>query len=186
MEPATDPLPRLADRIVLRRLALTDLPSFQLYRRDSRVGLYQSWEPQSDQDASLFIAEMSRVPLFPLGQWVQLAIADRISDALIGDVGVHVAADGATAEIGFTLSGPAQGQGLGTEAVRSAIELVFDRAPVERIVAVTDARNLPSIRLLERVGMQRIDAVQAMFKGEPCTEYRYAISRDTAGRRRGS
>ena len=179
MEPArTDPLPRLADRIVLRRLALTDLPSFQLYRRDSRVGLYQAWEPQSDLDASLFVTEMSRVPLFPRGQWVQLAIADRVTDVLIGDVGICVAADLETAEIGFTLSVPAQGRGLGTEAVRSVIDLVFDHAPVGQIVAITDARNQASIRLLQRVGMRRVATTQAIFRGSPCTEYRYAKLRE--------
>ena len=179
MEPArTDPLPRLTERIVLRRLALTDLPSFQVYRRDSRVGLYQAWEPQSDVDASRFVTEMSRVPLFPRGQWVQLAIADRVTDVLIGDVGICVAADLETAEIGFTLSVPAQGRGLGAEAVRSAIDLVFDHAPVAQIVAITDARNQASIRLLERIGMRRVATTQGIFRGSPCTEYRYAKLRE--------
>ena len=174
----SDPVPQLCDRVVLRRLTITDLPSFQAYRHDSRVGLYQSWKPLSDLEASRFITEMSRVPLFPRGQWVQLAIADRATNALIGDVGICVAEDHATAEIGFTLSVPAQGVGLGTEAVRSVIALVFDHAPVGRIVAVTDTRNLPSIRLLERVGMRRTETVATVFQGEPCMEHIYVTLRE--------
>jgi RimJ/RimL family protein N-acetyltransferase len=54
---------------------------------------------------------------------------------------------------GFTLSRKSQGRGLATEAVRGAIYLIFERTPALRVHAVTDARNLPCIRLLERIGM---------------------------------
>ena len=161
----------------LRRLVLADLPAFQAYRQDAHVGLYQGWEPQSDLEASQFIADMSGVALFAPGEWVQLGIADSRTDALIGDVGIRVAADGRTAEIGFTLGVAAQGVGFGTEAVREAIALVFEHARVAQIIAVTDARNLPAVRLLERVGMRRLDTVAAVFRGQPCLEHTYAISR---------
>ena len=172
-----DPLPRGRNRIVLRRLALADLDAFQAYRRDPRIGLYQGWEPQSDDEALRFISDMRDVVLFPPGRWVQLGIADRRTDALIGDVGICVAATMETAEVGFTLSAAAQGVGLGTEAVREALDLIFDYAPVMQVRAVTDTRNTPSVRLLERVGMRRLDTVASMFRGNPCTEHIYGISR---------
>jgi RimJ/RimL family protein N-acetyltransferase len=165
-------------RVVLRRLAPADLTAFQAYRHDEQVGLYQGWEPQSDVDAAQFIADMSGVALFAGGQWVQLGIADARTNALLGDVGICVAEDGQSAEIGFTLSAAAQGVGLGTEAVRETIGLVFDGTRVERIVAVTDERNVPAVRLLERVGMRRLDTVAAVFRGQPCVEHVYAISRE--------
>ena len=120
---------------------------------------------------------MSSVRLFPRGQWLQLGIADRSTNALLGDVGICVAADGEKAEIGFTMDSSAQGMGLASEAVRAAISLIFDHTTVARIIAITDARNLPSIRLLERVGMRRIETLAATLHGEPCMEYVYAISR---------
>ena len=46
---------------MLRRLTPADLPAFQAYRHDAHVGLYQGWEPQSDLDASQFLADMSAV-----------------------------------------------------------------------------------------------------------------------------
>lgn len=178
MKPApSDPLPVAYGRVSLRRLVLADLPAFQAYRHDAIVGRYQGWEPLSDRDAAQFITEMSGVALFPHGQWIQLGIADCRTDRLIGDLGVCVAKDGTSAEIGFTLASAAQGMGFGTEAVKAAIRLTFDRAPVAQIVAVTDARNLPAQRLLERVDMRRVDTVAAMFRGQPCVEYVYAITR---------
>ena len=162
---------------MLRRLTIADLDAFQAYRRDPRIGLYQGWEPQSDVDALRFISEMRDVALFPPGRWVQLGIADRRTDALLGDVGICVAATHETAEIGFTLSVAAQGVGYGAEAVKEAIDLIFDYAPVVQVLAVTDTRNTPSVRLLERVGMQRLDTVASMFRGHTCTEYIYGITR---------
>jgi RimJ/RimL family protein N-acetyltransferase len=70
-----------------------------------------------------------------------------------------------------------QGQGLATEAVRLAIALLFDVTPVARIIGYVDTRNLPSIRLLERLDMHRTDVIDAVFRGEPCQEAVYALSR---------
>lgn len=170
-------LPRVGDRVVLRRLCAADLPAFQAYRHDAAVGRYQGWTPQSEPAALAFIEQMADAPLFPAGAWVQIGIADRASDVLIGDIGVCVAADGTTAEIGFSLSTPAQGRGLGTEAVKEAIRLLFQQTPVAEVIGVTDARNVPSIRLLERVGLRRISSQDSIFRGEPCVEHTYAIGR---------
>ncbi len=178
MEPTPgDPLPRTFGRVSLRRLAAADLPTFQAYRHDAGVGQYQDWVPLSDEDASQFIADMSHAVLFPRGHWVQLAIADRRSNELIGDLGICVAADGAAAEIGITLASAAQGMGFATDALQAVIDLTFDQASVSRIVAVVDARNLPAIRLLERVGMRRVDTVAARFRGQPCVEHVYGLPR---------
>ena len=174
---AADPLPRVGARIALRRLQTADLAAFQAYRTDATVGLYQGWSSQTDAEASAFIDSMRGLPLFPAGDWVQLAIADRASDQLAGDLGICVSADGRSAEIGFTVSPRFQGRGLGGEALRSAIALVFERSPVEEIVCITDARNAASIRLLERAGLRRAATAEAVFKGEPCTEHTYKASR---------
>lgn len=172
-----DPLPLAYGRVSLRRLVLADLPAFQAYRQDANVGRYQGWEPLSDRDAAQCITDMSGIALFPQGQWIQLAIAAWPTNRLIGDLGICVARDGESAEVGFTLAAAAQGMGLGTDAVKAAIRLTFDHAPVAQIVAVTDARNLPALRLLERVGMRRVNTVAAVFRGQPCVEHVYGISR---------
>lgn len=175
-----DPLPRAGDRVVLRRLRRDDLRAFQAYRHDPEVGRYQGWSPQPDAEAAAFLGEMAGVAIFPAGDWAQLAIADRATGALIGDVGVCVAADGGSAEIGFTLARASQGRGLAAEAVGAAIRLVFDRTEVARVVAVTDARNGAAIRLLERLGMRRVASAPATFRGEPCVEHTYVAPRPEA------
>ena len=170
-----DPLPRSCGGVVLRRLALTDLADFQAYRHDPEVGRYQGWEPVPDDRAAAFLAEMSEVPLLQPGEWAQIAIADAGDNRLIGDIGLFLAADGTYAEIGFSMARASQGRGLATIAVREAIRLVIALTPVERIIAIADARNTPSIRLLERVGMTRVGSTDTTFRGEPAVEYTYTL-----------
>jgi RimJ/RimL family protein N-acetyltransferase len=169
-----DPLPRAGAGFVLRRLAVADLPAFQAYRSDPELGRYQGWRPMRDADAIAFLAEMHAAPFQRRGDWIQIGIARPEDDGLIGDIGVHFADDGHQAEIGFTLSRPAQGRGIATAAVGAAIRLIFAASDAARVIAVTDARNVPSIRLLERVGMLRLDTREAVFRGESCLEYTYA------------
>jgi len=169
-------LPFLGRRIVLRRLSPADLADFQAYRHDPQVGLYQGWTPWPDTQAAAFLAAMSNAPLFEPRTWCQIGIADRPTGTLIGDIGIHVAAGGQEAEIGFSLRAQSQGLGLATEAVSAAIRLLFEHTAVTRLIGIIDARNLPSIRLLERLGMQRVAVIHTIFRGEPCEEYRYALA----------
>jgi omega-amidase len=174
-----DQLPRASSRVVLRRLAPADLRAFQAYRHDANVGRYQGWTAQHDDDAAAFIAEMDAARLFTPGAWVQLGIADGTTHNLIGDIGISLHTGGEKAEIGFTLDPAAQGRGLGAEAVRSAIGLIFEHSSAKQIIAVTDARNAASMRLLERVGMQKIGTADALFRGEACVEHTYVLGRSS-------
>jgi RimJ/RimL family protein N-acetyltransferase len=151
----------------------SDLRAFQHYRHDPAIGRYQGWSPQPDQDALQFLAQMEAAELFPRGRWMQLAIASPVDDHLFGDLGVCLAADGASAEIGFTLAAAAQRRGIATDAVGALFDLLFERTIIGRIVAVTDARNAASIRLLERVHMRRVASVEAVFRDAACIEHHY-------------
>ncbi len=171
--------------MVLRRLGLADLHRFQAYRNDPVVGRFQGWEPQPDTEATRFIEEMCQVDLFPPGTWFQLGIARGSTNELVGDVGVCIRADDRRAEIGFTVAREAQGRGVGTEAVRGLIDFIFEHTTVTEVVAVTDQRNIPAGRLLERVGMRTSETLRTVFRGEPCVEHMWTISR-AAGRDHGA
>ncbi|WP_420346698.1 GNAT family N-acetyltransferase [Pelagibius sp.] len=175
-----EPLPCTHRRILLRRLRVDDLMAFQAYRCDPAVGRFQGWQVMSDAEARAFLTDVNAAALLQPGRWSQIAIALASDESLIGDIGLCVAEDGREAEIGFTLALGAQGQGLAREAVTAALRLVFAQTVVERIVAITDTRNLPSLRLLERLGMEKIRTQQVVFQGEPCTEDVFAMTRGRA------
>jgi len=173
----TDVLPRPFELGVLRRLDRSDLAAFQAYRHDPEVGRYQGWSAMSDEEALAFLSSMANAPLFQPGQWTQFGIASTRTRYLLGDIGLHVSDDGRTLGIGFTLSRGAQGRGIATAAVREAIQLAFERTAVERVVGVTDERNVASARLLQRLGLTFVASHEAVFKGEPCVEATYAMAR---------
>jgi RimJ/RimL family protein N-acetyltransferase len=54
---------------------------------------------------------------------------------------------------------------------------VFEHTAVQRVIAITDARNAPSIRLLERLGMTLMQSRAAVFRGEACIEHHYGMAR---------
>ena len=171
-------LPRFTGRLVLRRLRGSDLARFQSYRGDPEVGRYQGWMAMDDAGAAAFIEAMARAPIGVRGEWFQIAVADSATDALVGDIGFRLDDDRAgVAEIGFSMAPAAQGRGLGTEAVQGALAMLFDSATVDVVEGITDARNAPSIRLLERIGMRLVRVQEATCKGEQCTEHVYRISR---------
>lgn len=166
------------ERVVLRRFIPGDLPAFVAYRRDPGTARYQSWEPTfSFPDAERFLAAQRAATLGEPPHWVQLAILDR-GGMLCGDCAVRVLADQpASAEIGITLSAGARGRGLGTEALRGLLTVLFERHAMHRVFAQTDDRNEPVHRMLERVGFRCEGRLLGAdwFKGEWSTLRIYAI-----------
>ncbi len=181
MNPVSLQLPLRANDTVLRLLRETDLPAFHAYRSDAALAVYQGWSPMSEAAALGFIQAMSGVSALVAGDWIQLGIADGRTDALAGDLGLYLDADGMAAEIGFTLASAHQGRGHATRAVAAALVLVFSSTRVQQVRAVTDARNQRSVRVLERAGFAKVGEREAIFKGEPCTEHVYVRLRGQAG-----
>lgn len=172
------PIVQLDTRI--RTLRTADLAEFHAYRSDADLAKYQGWSPMSMESARSFIDEMASVSGLQPGKWIQMAIADSRSNEILGDVGLYLEPDESASEIGFTLCRAAQGRGHATRAVSLSLSLLFAASSVPFVRAVTDARNLSSVRLLERTGFTRSFVQQTVFKGEPCTELLYICRRPDA------
>ena len=172
-----DLLPRHPGGVVLRRLAVSDLRAFQAYRGDPQLARYQGWSAMSDEEATEFLLRMSQSDLLVPGVWSQIGIAQAGAEHLIGDIGLLLSLDGRSAEVGITLGRESQGRGFGAAALREAIRLVFEATKAESVHGVADARNVVSIRLLQRVGMQQLESRNAVFRDEPCIEHIFAVKR---------
>ena len=162
---------------LLRRLRHSDLTAFQTYRAIPDLGRFQGWLPMSEAEALEFLSEMNETMLFTPGKWVQLGIAESESDQLIGDIGLFLSEDGFTGRVGFTLTPSAQGRGIATSAVRRALRIFFRATSALHIEGITDSRNAPSIRLLERIGFRHHETRTAFFRGEACAEKTYLLPR---------
>jgi aminoglycoside 6'-N-acetyltransferase len=155
----TDPrhdLPTTA-RLRLRRFCPGDLPAMVAYRSDPAVARLQSWTPDwSMADAEDFLRQDQATILGTRGTWTQLALEERATGTLVGDVALHfVEAQPDTVELGVTLARAHQGRGFATEALRAVIGWLFEHHGTHRVLAQADARNAAVRRLLERVGLRQ-------------------------------
>jgi RimJ/RimL family protein N-acetyltransferase len=171
----------VTERLRLRRFQADDLPAFVAYRSEPEIARYQSWDATySLADAERFLASQAGVEFGAQGEWVQVAVIDRLSETLCGDCAVRVISDQpATAEVGVTFAPDRQGFGLATEALAAVIAKLFDEHTLHRVYAQADDRNGAVHRLLERLGF-RCEArlVEAdWFKGEWATLRVFAILR---------
>lgn len=167
------------ERCRLRPFRLADLLAFAAYRADPEIAQYQSWSDYSYDDALALYEDMAGKPFGLHGHWYQIAVADKENDRLLGDVALHFV-DRQTVEVGFTMSPGVQRRGYGREVLRGLVDTVFASLAPERIVAVTDAKNIASIRVLEAIGFEREALVRTVeFKGQPGQEYDYVYLRKT-------
>ena len=167
-------LPINSKRLRIRRFDATDLNAFCVYRSDPEVGRYQGWHPFSSEQAGEFIAEHQTGSLGEPGQWFQLAVARRQSNAIIGDIGLCMVSDD-EAEVGFSFAREAQGFGYATEAVRSVLQKLLGSGAVQSVRAISDARNDRSIALLKRLGFVLKRSYAEIFHGEWCEQQRFRL-----------
>lgn len=102
------------------------------------------------------------------GLW---AVEVREAEPFIGFVGLSRprfrAAFTPCVEIGWRLARQSQGRGYASEAARAVLAFGFETAGLEEIVSFTVPANLPSRRVMERIGMARDPAEDFEHPGLP-------------------
>jgi RimJ/RimL family protein N-acetyltransferase len=168
----------VGERIVVRRFRDRDAAALSRYRSDPEVARYQAWDaPYPEHEAAAFIASLRDSSPGSPGEWFQFAIGLQDDDSLIGDLGLRTTPDGRQAELGFTFSRSHQHEGYASEGVACVVGYAFAELALHRIFSLTDARNSPAIRLLQRCGFREEGRFQdgAWFKGEWTSEHAYAL-----------
>lgn len=159
--------PIVAERLLLRPLAVEEAPVIVAYRRDPSVAKFQGWGVVDPTEIERDLAAMrTRTPCDVPGPWFQLAVVERATGAIAGDVGVRVLGEAHdTAEIGYTIAPVYQNQGYATEAVCAACDWMLGPRGLARVIAVVDGRNAPSIAVAENAGFHRVACVETRVNG---------------------
>ena len=86
-------------------------------------------------------------------------------------------------EVGYRLKRSAWGRGYGTEGTRALIAKAFEELGVERVVAVADAPNVASRRVMEKSGMHLVRTYVGhdADTGDTWDAVRYEIERSRGG-----
>ncbi len=81
-------------------------------------------------------------------------LIDKNTQEMIGFCGLQPLAETPDIEIGWWLARNFWGKGLATEPAREALRDGFERAHLQRIVAIAQPENLASIHVMEKLGMR--------------------------------
>jgi RimJ/RimL family protein N-acetyltransferase len=83
-------------------------------------------------------------------------------------------------EIGYDVVPSERGKGYGTEATQLIVDYLFLSKDIQRIQAITDVRNKPSQRVLEKTGFQREGTIRksGCVRGAWTHAYLYSILRE--------
>lgn len=165
------------ERLVLRFVDASDAEALTAYRNDPGVAALQTWEvPYPLERAQKLAQRHEGLTDFEQGRGHQVAVLR--DGALVGDVFVGLDEQGGIADLGYSFSTAAQGQGLAFEAVDALVADLVERVGVHRLSAELSQDNLPSIRLLERLGMTFESLTEKSFwwRGEWDDNLYYAMS----------
>jgi RimJ/RimL family protein N-acetyltransferase len=168
----------VTERLALRDLEASDGPRVFSYHRRLEVARFQTWATESVDAIQSFIRALEALDPDTPGRWYQVGIFLLTDGKLIGDCGFRVARDEPQqVEIGVTLAPEFQGHGYATEAVRALLDFLLVTLGKHRVWGSVDPRNVPSIKLLERIGMcKEAHFVQSLwFRGEWVNDVIFAM-----------
>lgn len=133
------------DRCILRCFEEKDLDSFMTYRNNEEWMKYQGFK-------NLTKEEYRKILLSPLNleKGVQLALADKTTDNLLGDL--YLAKKEKTITIGYTINPIYSRKGYISEVLKTLLPILKARYFDCEIVAMTEKENIPSKNLLLKLG----------------------------------
>jgi len=173
--------PLRTERLVLRPFTRGDVDAVYGYRRREDVARYLFDVALSREECALAVQQRIAQVAFE-AEDDKIVLGAELADTgiLIGEVSlIWCSVDARQGEIGWIFDPDYQGRGYATEAARAMLDLAFGPGDIHRVSARCDARNEPSWRLMERLGMRREAHFRehAIFKGRWDEEFIYAILR---------
>lgn len=148
------------ERLIIQLAKPEDAYAIYCYRSDAVENQYQGWFPESEEEVRNYITNMP-VTLDIADVCFQFAILTKKENRLIGDMGIiFTGHEKMQAEVGCTLNKDFHGKGYATEALTAMVNYLFGALKKHRVIASIDPRNMPSIRLIERLGFRK----EAHFK----------------------
>lgn len=144
---SSDPIE--TQRLRIRHFSADDWQSVHAYTSDSGVMTYVPEGVMTEEQTRQFVAESMTV------EARAYAVDLRATDQLIGHVLFHPWYTPGIYEIGWVFHPRYQGQGYATEAAAALLRYGFESLLVHRVIATCQPENVPSYRVMEKLGMQR-------------------------------
>lgn len=166
------------ERLLLRPFREDDVDEALSYRDDEEFARFLPHIPQpfTRRDAEAFVATNMTEP------WDQApTFAVVLDGTVIGTVNLLVETATRSAMLGYAIGREHWGLGIATEAAGAVVAWGFRTFDLGRVWASTDARNVRSQRVMEKLGMRREGmrrGRQLGRDGQPVDEVVYAMGRE--------
>lgn len=155
------------ERLILRAHRAEDFEPFAAMMAEPAVARFitLTGQPQTrDESWRILAALIGGWTLRGFGMW---AVEERATGRYLGRVGPWQPEGWPGFEIGWGLSGAAQGKGYATEAARAAIDWSRATLGVGRILHIIHPDNIPSQRVAQRLGATIVGQWDAPW-GQTC------------------
>ena len=131
------------------------------------LGVYvpEHWPgPDLAEALPVFVENMEKVPSKPAWDWIAI---HRLDQGVIGGIGFMGGPDkDGVVEVGYDIVPEYRKQGYATEMARSLIAWAFQETGINVVTASCLDDNIGSIKVLENVGMHRLEPDGNMLKWE--------------------
>lgn len=149
--------PLETERLLLRPFTTADLDAlFAIHSRED-LTRYLYWDARTrDQVRAVLKKKTKARAITAPGDVLALAATLKTANELVGDCILQwIDNEHRQGEIGFIFHPSHHRRGYATEAAALLLRLAFEDLKLHRVVGRLEARNIPSARVLEKLGMRR-------------------------------
>jgi ribosomal-protein-alanine N-acetyltransferase len=158
----------ITSRLNLRPFNLDDVdPLFQILGVPGVLLYFPNPDPpEKDRVQKLIEGQINHWHDHGYGWW---AVELKSDQKLIGWSGLQYLPDTDEIEIGYLLAKSHWGKGLATESALVGLDFGFNELGLTEIVGIVHPENIPSQRVLEKIGLQFVQ--EAKYFGMDCFKY---------------
>lgn len=156
------------ERLLLRKIRLTDAPDMFEYSKDPDVTRYLLWDPHPNLEHTRNYIDYLQ-DRYRDGKYYDWAVVLKSSGKMIGTCGFSaISPEHRSAEVGYVLNPAFRGQGIAGEALCAVLDFAFRKMALNRVEAKCAEENASSERVMQKVGMtfEGIARSALLVKGE--------------------
>jgi RimJ/RimL family protein N-acetyltransferase len=113
------------ERLLIRDITLDDKQTVFNYRSDAEANKFQSWIPETLEDANSLLKEIIKNSISRKAG-IRFLITEKDTKTVIGDIGIYFfGSENLQTELGITLNKDFQGRGYASEALKGVINFLF-------------------------------------------------------------
>lgn len=177
------------ERLILRPLSYKDIEAVWEYNSDPQVIRYMyelsvkpgETFPREKTEEFLKGCDVEWAKDANDRSFYEFAIIEKSTGNFIGNICVYLEPDKKSGEFGWTLNRKFHGKGYATEAAIRMKQFSFESIKLNRIVARCDERNIPSRRVMQKLGLNLLwenGPRKYPLSGEEATECMYYLDRE--------